>query len=371
MRNRIPVLSRSLQPWRCRWPTRRRRDLMPIRLERSAEAAWRKKPVQASRTLDDMTSAATWRFSGTGQITFPAESRRGNMRVLRVDMQMFVDKPAPTRNGLSSVNLQRAFSGEDWRGYNRISMWIRPGSVRLPDAAAPDRVAQRRRGESPGHLQPRRHALRHADQQHVAAGRVEIEPLSRDRVTMLEIGYWVNKMLAAPSDRIAFEIGQLELQRVDADQHTGGMSRPARSPSATRDIKLARRRPLRRAIRAQPSFRFCASRTPWPPAWCSRNRCKRCALDSATSERPTSGDQCAGQLRDSRRQHDLSSVPHWRRRLEEHHLGNAQLFLRRALRLRRAWLARRRPPRLVRDARRSENRDERRLARRGRSVAEA
>ncbi|MGH9889045.1 MAG: glycoside hydrolase family 9 protein, partial [bacterium] len=49
----------------------------------------------------------------------------------------------------------------------------------------------------------------------------EIDPLARDRVTSIEIGYWVNKMLAAPTDRVAFEIGRLELQRVEPDQHTG------------------------------------------------------------------------------------------------------------------------------------------------------
>src|SRR3954470_4945964 len=96
--------------------------LMPIDLANSAEAAWLKKPVLASRALDDMTSPATWRFSGTGRLSFPTRPERDSMRVLRVDMQMFVDKPAPTRNGLSSVNLQRAFGGEDWRGYNRLSM---------------------------------------------------------------------------------------------------------------------------------------------------------------------------------------------------------------------------------------------------------
>jgi hypothetical protein len=48
------------------------RPLMPINLANSAEAAWLKKPVQASRALDDMTQPTTWRFSGTGQLTFPA-----------------------------------------------------------------------------------------------------------------------------------------------------------------------------------------------------------------------------------------------------------------------------------------------------------
>src|SRR4030095_9280414 len=49
----------------------------------------------------------------------------------------------------------------------------------------------------------------------------EIEPLARDRVTSIEIGYWVNKMLAAPAARWAVEMGRVELQRVEPDHHTG------------------------------------------------------------------------------------------------------------------------------------------------------
>ena len=202
----------------------RPRPLMPIPLANSAEAAWLAKPILASRVLDDMTSPPTWRFSGTGSLAFPGEARRtgaGEIRVLRVDMQMFVDRPAPTRNGLSSVNLRREFAGEDWTGYNRISMWIRPdvsGFPMLPlqivlhnDGA--DKVPDRYNREGTHYV-----TLPNNEWTHVVW---EIEPLARDRVTLLEIGYWVNKMLAAPSDRVAFEIGRLELQRVVPDNHTG------------------------------------------------------------------------------------------------------------------------------------------------------
>ena len=92
------------------------RGLLPIAFSNSAEFGWLRKKVEASRPLDDMTQPDAWKFSGTGRLSFPEEPQLGDMRVLRVDMQMFVDKPAPTRNGLSSVNLQRAFDGEDWRG---------------------------------------------------------------------------------------------------------------------------------------------------------------------------------------------------------------------------------------------------------------
>ena len=204
------------------------RALLPIDFAKSAEFGWLNKPVHASRTLDAMTDSATWAFSGTGRLTFPDEPRLGGMRVLRVDVQLSTDAPAPTRGGLPAVNLRRAFDGEDWREYNRISLWVRPelsgfrilpfqivlhndGAVKVPDAYGRE-----------GH-------------HYVTAGPDgwqqvvwEIEPLARDRVTMLEIGYFANKKLAAPGDRVAFEIGRLELQRVDADQHTGWSVAPGR-----------------------------------------------------------------------------------------------------------------------------------------------
>jgi hypothetical protein len=197
------------------------RPLMPIEFVNSAEYGWLGKTVHASRPLDDMTQPSTWRFSGTGQLTFPDELGPGGMRVLRVDVRMFTDTPAPTRNRLSSVDLQRAFPGEDWRAYNRISMWIRPdvsGFPMLPlqivlrnDGA--EKVPDRYGREGTHYV-----TLAKSGWQQVVW---EIEPLARDRVTMLEIGYWVNKMLAAPGDRVAFEIGRVELQRVDPDHHTG------------------------------------------------------------------------------------------------------------------------------------------------------
>src|SRR5687767_9259654 len=94
------------------------RTPLPIAFEPSPEFAWLRKPVHSSRTLDDLTRPDSWRFTGTGTFTFPTEPRLGGMRVLRVDMQMFRDAPAPTRNRLSTANLRRAFDGEDWRAYN-------------------------------------------------------------------------------------------------------------------------------------------------------------------------------------------------------------------------------------------------------------
>ena len=92
---------------------------MPIHYRNSAEFGWAAKKILATRTVDAMTDAHSWVFQGTGKLTFLPERP-----ALRVDMQMFIDKPAPTRNRLSSVNLQ--LRGRGLARYNRISMWIRP-----------------------------------------------------------------------------------------------------------------------------------------------------------------------------------------------------------------------------------------------------
>jgi hypothetical protein len=204
------------------------RPLLPIEFERSAEFAWLRKPVLARRTLDALTDPSTWRFTGTGRIDFPTEPRLGGMRVLRVEMQMFHDAPAPTRNRLSAVNLQRAFDGEDWREYNRLAMWIRPevnGFPMLPlqivlHNEGTDTVPDRYYREGIHYV-----TLANRQWQHVVW---EIEPLPRDRVTAIEIGYWVNKMLAGAADSVAFELGGLELQRVIPDHYAGWNVAPGR-----------------------------------------------------------------------------------------------------------------------------------------------
>jgi hypothetical protein len=204
------------------------RPLMPIDFTRSAEYAWLQKPVLASRTLDDMTHPETWRFTGTGQITFPTAPRLGDMRVLRVDMQMFHDTPAPTRNGLSSVNLRRVFGGEDWTGFNRLSLWMRADVAGFP--MLPLQIVLHNDGATTVPDAYNREGTHYVTLANGMWQQVvwEIDPLARDRVTMLEIGYWVNKMLAAPGDRVAFEIGRVELQRVEPDRHTGWSIAPGK-----------------------------------------------------------------------------------------------------------------------------------------------
>lgn len=204
------------------------RALLPIEFAQSAEYGWMNKPVYDRRVLDDMQQPGAWTMTGAGTLTWPTALRLGSLRALRVDMQLTRLAPATGRLRLPAVNLQRRVPNEDWRAYNRIALWVRPDFVGVPVlplqlvihndgvVKVPDRY-----GREGTHIIT---LARNGWQQILW----EIEPLARDKITHIEIGYFVNKMLAAPDDRVAFELGPIELQRVDPDQHTGWAVAPDR-----------------------------------------------------------------------------------------------------------------------------------------------
>ena len=136
-------------------------------------------------------------------------------------MQLYREGPTGNRPRLPAVNLQRAVDNEDWTAFNRLSVWIRPDFQGVPvlplqlvmHNSGAERVPDRYNREGTHVITLARNGWQQV--------LWEIEPLARDRVTRLEIGYFVNKMLADSSDRVAFEIGPIELQRVEPDVHTG------------------------------------------------------------------------------------------------------------------------------------------------------
>jgi hypothetical protein len=218
------------------------RELIPIQLQHSAEARWARKPVLSRRVLDDKSDTSAWRYSGTASFTYRSDSTRA----LRVDMRMFVDSPAPTRNRLSSVNLRRVFPNEDWSGYNRLVVWIRADFNQVPRPAdgsgfpvIPFQFVLHSEGKDTTPDRYGREGIHYYSIMKPGQWEPvywEIDPLPRDRVSSLEIGYWVNKMLAHPGDRVAFEIGDIELQRVEPELHTGwqvGTNRIAASSEYT------------------------------------------------------------------------------------------------------------------------------------------
>ncbi len=203
-------------------------DLLPIDFRHSAEYDWLRKPVLDSRVVEDMSDRARWQLTGTGTLSFPDEPGPHGTRTLRVDMRMFHDEPAPTRNRLSTVNLRRPVAGEDWSSYNRLSLWVRADVEGLP--MLPLQIVLHNEGADTIPDVYYREGIHYVtlkdDTWHEVVW--EIAPLPRDRVTMLEFGYWMNKLLAAPGDSVAFEIGGIELQRVDPDHYAGWRVAPER-----------------------------------------------------------------------------------------------------------------------------------------------
>ncbi len=199
---------------------------MPIEFENSAEFRRLGKTVLEARLLDDMSDPARWVFEGQGRLTALAKTGPRGTPALRVDVTMYHDSPAPTRNGLAAVTLRRPFSGEDWTSYNRISFWIRPELSGFP--VLPIVVVLRNEGAVKVPDVYRREGVHYVTLLDRKWQRVlwEIAPLARDKVVSLEFGYWVNKRLAAAGDAVAFEIARLELERVEPDHYEGWQAAP-------------------------------------------------------------------------------------------------------------------------------------------------
>ena len=192
---------------------------MPIEFARSAEAGWLKKRVHERRALR-LTPRDSLVFNGTATLSFVRTERFDS--VAHVEMQLFHDAPAPTRNRLPSVFLRRNLGGQDWRAFNRVTIWMRPVQLRGFNHF-PIEILLRNDGAEKVPDRYHREGIHYVTLLDTGWTPVmwEIDPIARDRVMSIEFNYWANKMLAGRDDHVAFEVGPIELERVDPDVHTG------------------------------------------------------------------------------------------------------------------------------------------------------
>ncbi len=114
----------------------------------SAAERWLNKKVLANRVLDNMESPANWAAFTTGApeivdaraaqkatdrsqvvtaLTFSRERSREGRQSLRMRLPARLDAPGPKNGrGWGSAGVRRQFGGEDWRPFNRLSLWIYP-----------------------------------------------------------------------------------------------------------------------------------------------------------------------------------------------------------------------------------------------------
>jgi len=195
------------------------RPLQPID-EDGAEYRWLNKPVLASRPLDSMEDLAHWTFTGAGDLTLSeAQIKDGHhsLRIRSSDNMGHVTGDGDWQDLLAT----RHFPSEDWSKFNRISLWVYPDVNGAPAISCslilhtegahplPDSTNEGRNESIP---------LKNHQWNHIVW---EITPLERDKVTAVDFGYSMPKMLPDPGDQTVFYIDQLELQSVTPDHVEG------------------------------------------------------------------------------------------------------------------------------------------------------
>jgi len=209
----------------------------------SAAERWLNKKVLKSRLLDNMESLEHWRaFTNAAplvvdarfasQVAEPAkvvaemsltsERSRDGGHSLRLRNPTRLPKPGPQNGrGWGESGILREFDGEDWRAFNRISIWIYPdcpghytasldmhfrndGVEKLPAPFAQE-------GETSL-------VLKNHEWNHVVW---EISNLARDKVTGLEIVYGMAGNELDGADSVTFDFDEMKLEQVEPDHIEG------------------------------------------------------------------------------------------------------------------------------------------------------
>jgi len=216
----------------------------------SAAERWLGKPVLASRLLDDMKDPSPWSAFTTGApevadarsvpkineraqavavMTFGSERSREGRSSLRMRLPARLDGPGPQNGrGWGSAGVRRAVDGEDWRPFNRLSLWIHPDCPGVCVVALELRISNDGVEKLPsafGQEGETTVVLNNHAWNHVVW---EIGNVARDRVTRLEISGLMSGHEPEASDVLTFDLDLLELQRVEPDYTEGWEVWPGR-----------------------------------------------------------------------------------------------------------------------------------------------
>jgi hypothetical protein len=209
----------------------------------SAASRWLDKKVMASRVLDDMESPTHWTAFTTGapevvdaraspkttepsrivaEITFSRERSRDGRQSLRVRIPTRLDIPGPkSGRGWGSAGVRRQFDGEDWRQFNRLSLWIYADCPGFYVVALELRLYNEGVEKLPapfGQEGETTVVLRNHEWNHVVW---EIGNVARDRVTRLEISGLMSGHEPEAADVVSYDFDLMELQKVDPDYVEG------------------------------------------------------------------------------------------------------------------------------------------------------
>lgn len=99
------------------------RKPMQAKLEDGAEYRWLQKKVLASRLLDNMEDISAWSFKGEGDMALSSVFRKDGQHALRIQSKFNIARTDGSGEWEDLV-ATRKFQSEDWRKYNRLSLWV-------------------------------------------------------------------------------------------------------------------------------------------------------------------------------------------------------------------------------------------------------
>ena len=221
-----------------------------INVEKSASHRWLNKKILESRVLDDMESTDNWVPFTNGaisvvdaretakitkskrmvtQMSVSSARSHGSGKSLLIKLPAKLDGPGPNSGrGWGTAGVVRKFDNEDWRKFNRISLWIFPdcpgayqnwlelrffneGTEKLPALFGQE-------GENTI-------LLRNYEWNHIVW---EIGNVARDRITGFEISSWMPGNEPEASDSLAYYFDDFELERVEPEYIEGWNVWPGR-----------------------------------------------------------------------------------------------------------------------------------------------
>ncbi len=216
---------------------------LKIQEENSAMFRWLNKKIIESRVLDDMETTDHWVPFTNGAISVVdarqtakiMESNKmvtemsvtpvkahGKGKSLLVKLPTKLDGPGPNSGrGWGTAGVVRKFDNEDWKKFNRISLWIYPdcpgayqnwlemtifnnGIQKLPALFGQE-------GETTI-------LLRNGEWNHIVW---EIGNVARDKITAFQISSWMPGNEPEASDSLKYYFDDLELERVEPDYIEG------------------------------------------------------------------------------------------------------------------------------------------------------
>ncbi len=216
---------------------------MAVNFQDSASYRWLNKKVLESRVLDDMESLAHWTAFTNGavalvdaravakvseasrqvtEMSLTGERSRDGGRALRMRIPAKLDVPGPESGRAWGIEgVRRRFDGEDWRAFNRVSLWIHPDCPGHYITALELRLYNEGIERLPalfGQEGETTVVLRNHEWNHVVW---EIGNVARDKVANLEISCLMSGNEPEAVDILVYDFDRLELERVEPDYVEG------------------------------------------------------------------------------------------------------------------------------------------------------